>query len=320
MAREKIYVFNQRIEAELKFFDNYLKTRKYKADTIRQYRNYAGRFLAWLEAEQTEVALVKYQQVKTFIFQLRAQDMSIGQINRTLSAIDHYYSYLDIGKSPTGGMKVRGQDRNLKHCFISKADLEVLYYKYKGTDNRTKRNKTMLGLMIYQGITTRELHRLEPHEIDLEQTTIYIKGTSSSNRRRLTLEARQIAALTEYIKVVRQEMLGAIKSGSVKEKSGRKPKRVDYRKLKQQLFFSENGSANLKTSLHHMFKVVQKLNPKVTSGKVIRSSVIVQWLKDYNLREVQYMAGHRFVSSTERYQAFNFDQIEESLEMYHPLR
>ena len=273
-----------------------------------------------MEVEQIEVALVKYQQIKTFVFQLKKSQMSIGQINRTLSAINHYYAYLDIGMSPTKGMKVRGQDRNLKHYFVSKADLEVLHYKYKGVDNRTKRNKAILGLMIYQGLTTRELHRLEPSEVDLERTAIYIKGTHNSNNRRLTLQARQIAALTEYIKVVRAEMLAAIKSGSVKQKSGRKPKQVDYRKLEQQMFFSENGSVNLKTSLHHMFKVVQKLNPKVSSGKVIRSSVIVQWLKDYNLREVQYMAGHRFVSSTEKYQAFNFDQIEESLELYHPLR
>ena len=121
---------------------------------------------------------------------------------------------------PTKGMKVRGQDRNLKHYFISKADLEVLHYKYKGVDDRTKRNKAMLGLMIYQGITTRELHRLEPEEVDLEQTTIYIKGTYNSNNRRLKLQARQIAALTEYMELVRPRMLEAIRSGSVKQKSG----------------------------------------------------------------------------------------------------
>ena len=44
MTREKIYVFSKEVEAELKRFDAYLKSRKYKLDTIRQYRNYEDGF------------------------------------------------------------------------------------------------------------------------------------------------------------------------------------------------------------------------------------------------------------------------------------
>ena len=43
-------------------------------------------------------------------------------------------------------------------------------------------------------------------------------------------------------------------------------------------------------------------NPQVKSPKQIRASVISWWLKNYNLRQVQYMATHKYVSSTERYQ------------------
>jgi phage regulator Rha-like protein len=37
------------------------------------------------------------------------------------------------------------------------------------------------------------------------------------------------------------------------------------------------------------------------SAKQLRASVIVKWLKIYNLRKVQYMAGHRYISATEAY-------------------
>jgi len=52
----------------------------------------------------------------------------------------------------------------------------------------------------------------------------------------------------------------------------------------------------------------------------IRASVITNWLHHYNLREVQYMAGHRFVSSTERYRTDNLEDLQKELEKYHPLK
>ncbi len=53
--------------------------------------------------------------------------------------------------------------------------------------------------------------------------------------------------------------------------------------------------------------------------KQLRTSVITHWLKNYNLREVQYMAGHRYVSSTEAYQINDLDDLIEDIGKYHPL-
>jgi len=68
-----------------------------------------------------------------------------------------------------------------------------------------------------------------------------------------------------------------------------------------------------------MFKGLQRENPQVKSPKQIRASVITWWLKNYNLRQVQYMAGHKYVSSTERYQLNNLDKLQGRLEKLHPL-
>ncbi len=69
-----------------------------------------------------------------------------------------------------------------------------------------------------------------------------------------------------------------------------------------------------------MFKSIQKQNPEIHNPKQIRVSVISHWLKDYNLRQVQYMAGHKHVSSTERYQLNNLDKLQNQVEKYHPLK
>ena len=63
---------------------------------------------------------------------------------------------------------------------------------------------------------------------------------------------------------------------------------------------------------------LKKMNSKVKSIDQLRASVIVHWLKLYNLRKVQIMAGHRYISSTENYKANNLDDLKEDIKNYHP--
>ncbi|MBS9464409.1 hypothetical protein KIM67_18475, partial [Flagellimonas sp. 389] len=69
-------------------------------------------------------------------------------------------------------------------------------------------------------------------------------------------------------------------------------------------------------------KLLQKLRKKhreIESLKQMRASVITGWLKVYNLREVQYMAGHRYVSSTENYLINDLEDLQEEVNKYHPI-
>lgn len=57
------------------------------------------------------------------------------------------------------------------------------------------------------------------------------------------------------------------------------------------------------------------------SPKTIRDSVIALWLNDLKipLEQVQLMAGHRWISSTERYVQTSIEEQRELLKMVHPL-
>ena len=52
---------------------------------------------------------------------------------------------------------------------------------------------------------------------------------------------------------------------------------------------------------------------------LLRKSVIVNWLKNYDLRAVQYFAGHKYISSTEKYLTTNIEQLKNSVVKLHPL-
>jgi integrase/recombinase XerD len=306
----------------------YLQQRKYAVGTIGHYYNYVGMFLQWLESEQIEVETINYQNLKHFIFLLRngsggqvqlKKEKRIGFINRVFIALDHYYKCLDIGYNPVGGIKLRGSDRNMKNYFIKYENLETLYRLHSELDDRSRRNKVLLGIMIYQGIASGTLHQLQPKHINLREAKIFIPGSNQSNRRVLTLQANQLMPLQNYLEEIRPRLLEAIKSGAIQFQSARKVNQIQE-EVYEQLFFSINGSRSLKNSLVHLFKNVQKVYPRITSVKAIRSTVITNWLKQYDIRQVQYMAGHKFVSSTEKYNAFNLEDLEESMRNFHPLK
>lgn len=69
-----------------------------------------------------------------------------------------------------------------------------------------------------------------------------------------------------------------------------------------------------------MQRQLRELNKKVTNAKQVRSSVITHWLKQHHLRQVQYMAGHKYVSSTERYQLSNIDDLKNAVQEHHPMK
>ena len=195
-------------------------------------------------------------------------------------------------------------------------EIKSLYEQYKVSDKRGKRNRVMLGLMIYQGLTTEELQKLEPCHIKLREGKVYVPGGKHSGARTLEMQAVQLLDMQEYLQQVRPRML----EDMGKPRSGRRPLRINYEAVESRLFFSENGSENIKSSLYHLFRNIRKLNPQITSAKVIRYSVIAHWLKEKGIRQVQYMAGHRYVSSTQRYRDYNMDELSRELQQFHPLQ
>lgn len=71
--------------------------------------------------------------------------------------------------------------------------------------------------------------------------------------------------------------------------------------------------------MHHLFNSLKKYYPELHDARQIRQSVIIHWIGHYNLRQVQYMAGHRYVSITERYRMDGIADLQKELARYHPL-
>jgi integrase/recombinase XerD len=320
MKQRTRYIFNKEIHGRLKGYGNFLQEIGNSETTTCQKLNYAGYFLSWLESERLLPGDVRYNDLLNFIDYCHLEGNSKRLINSKLRSIRGFYEYLktkgEIFVNPATSLHVKGTSRKLPSGIMGYPDLESLYQGYPNKTSREKRNKVILGLLVYQGVTTGELHRLETTDVKLKQGKIHVPGTRKSGSRELEMKSSQILEMHEYLEKVRPRILRELK----KPRPARKPGKINQDRLKDQLFISINGSEYVKNSLLHMFRGIQKTHPEIRNPKQIRASVITWWLKSYNLRQVQYMAGHKYVSSTERYQLGNLDKLQSRLEKLHPLR
>lgn len=304
---------------KLSGLEKHLQQRGYSKDTIRQDLNYTACFLEWLTQEESQV---NYSGLLSFINHSKSQGDSTRLVNRKLSSIRKYYDYLQykglVLKNPASGLYLKGKRTTVPHNLLDKEELQALYENYQVYDLRTARNRVILSLIINQGLTTGEIRALEPVHLKLKSGVIGIPGNRHSNGRTLKLEASQILELQEYLNETRPGILKTIKENTYR--SGRKVKQPDIKTLERQLFISLNGSTNIKNSLLHLMAALKKTDPKVKSCGQIRQSVITEWLKTEDVRKVQYKAGHKYVSTTERYQVNNLEDLQEALNQHHPLK
>jgi integrase len=57
----------------------------------------------------------------------------------------------------------------------------------------------LLSLLIYQGLTSKELARLDVNNVDMDNGTIYFKASTNQNPRTLELQNKQMLVFSKYI-------------------------------------------------------------------------------------------------------------------------
>jgi integrase/recombinase XerD len=283
-------------------FIQYLQNKKYSAVTVDRYSIYIKRFLTWLQDEELKAEEFTYTDLLEFMRYCRQRGVTKHTTQNILGIVRHYCNYLIVEKkradNPAAGVFIKGLVRKLPVNLLTMEEMEELYKQYSLQLHVDASKKIMFGLMVYQGVTVSELMRLEAAHIKLKDGKIFIKGTKRTNERLLNLNANQIVELQQYI---------------------------SKNKFKEGFLFiepvrSDVSERNINNRLQYMFKQLMQLNARVKNPKQLRSSVITHWLRSNHLRQVQYMAGHRYVSSTQRYQVNNLDDLQNELQQHHPMK
>ena len=292
----------------LSTFKNYLLSKGYSTETTNSYNRGLLQYIVWSETQKIEVEQSTYNEVISYVQYLKNKGLQQRSIQQSVNSLKHYFKWLIKRQlrsdNPTSNVNIKGIKRRKLHNVLSKQELEKLYNDFKNIKTESlakKRNEIIVSLLVYQGLNSKELGRLKVTDLKLREGKIYIGSTRNSNERHLKLEAHQILDIMEYQLRTREEILKEAK------------KQTDL------LFMSFGKSAKFHNVIHKLLPQLKRLNRNIKSVNQIRTSVITAWLKSYNLREVQYMSGHRYVSSTEAYLINDLEDLQEDINKYHPI-
>lgn len=290
-------------------FEEYLHKEGYTKGTIETYTRDKKFFIRWCKQKNYVPELMDYKSCFEYVKKLRKEKPSKSTVRHIVGALKIYFNYLveieERFDNPIQSINIRGINRSLNHNLLEYDELEDLYYSYS-TDNLEYfddvsvaiRNKVIVGLMVYQGLSTTTLKSLQYDNIHLDKGKIYIPRTRKTNSRVLELKPQQMIPIIQYLEKHREILQDKLKHYS------------------QNLFVFDEKRF---TILPRIFVKLKRINYKVTNNKQVRASVITHWLKKYNIREVQYMAGHRYISSTERYLQDDLENLHDLIENLHPI-
>lgn len=312
-------------------FEKYLLEKGLSKGTASTYQRNILLFLTWLDMENLETEQVSSADIMAYMNHLQKKEYANTTRGIHLLVIRTFYDYqIHFDKqqiNPAQYIKIRGIKRIHLYPLLSKSELENIYQNYEvPTDNHPmanrnwfryyqlsrQRNKTILGLMVWQGLGTAEINQLKLVDVKLREGLIYIAGRRKGQERTLELKPQQIIELMEYQVHTRQQLLAYYKENPEQKVFYLTTPAVGKKTAKN----STNDALNLWKRLNDD---VRKANPKFIHFKQVRACVITAWLGQYNLRQVQYMAGHRYVSTTQRYMLNQVEDLQNDIEQFHPI-
>ncbi|MFP5041649.1 tyrosine-type recombinase/integrase [Parasediminibacterium sp. JCM 36343] len=307
--------------------EKYLQQKGLSKSTIKCYNTEILEFIAWCDQQGIEAEYATSTDITGYMKHLQNKGQANVTRNINLNTLKHYFDYHILNETrddnPARHIKIRGIAYNTLYPIFTKQELESIYHNYHipaSNDPMSKRNwfanrqlckqrnKAILGLMVYQGLGTDEVNRLTVKDIRLREGIVFIAGTRRGNEREMELKPHQIMELMEYQLTVR----------------------VALQKLQtatSDLYFLPTPASGKKTITSNdginiwkrLSQDIRANNKKFVNFLQVRASVITYWLQQYNLRQVQYMAGHRYVSTTENYLANNMEALQADIDQFHPI-
>lgn len=301
-------------------FNEYLQIKGYTKSSAESSVQLVNYFAGWAATQNIyEMTEVSYSDVLAFIQYCNERNVAKKTQTIYIRHLNHYYNFLrseeGIKDNPASHIKIKGIKRKVFHQIISPAELDSIYKNFpviieqkeatkippqERNEMSRKRNKVILGLLIYQGLNSGEIADLKVSDVKQQEGKIYIPSKRRSKSRMMKLEAHQLYDMMDYINTIRKRQL---------EKSN-----VESEKL----FINERAAKKFFGMMQTLLNSLRKQNSKIKNLEQIRASVITQWVKQYDLRKAQYLAGHKYVRTTEGYKQNNIDELKGDVRKYHP--
>ncbi|HQV64985.1 MAG: tyrosine-type recombinase/integrase [Saprospiraceae bacterium] len=269
----------------------------YSASSTKGYENMINKYRAYM---QSKAQRANYHDIMGYVSYLRKSNLHPKSLRNHLFAIKIYYRYLvemEVRKDhPCEKLYLRDQiNRSIEiENLYTTEQLENLLKEHRSNDKKNQtRDEIIIGLLIYQALTVRELVNLKITDINLIEANVHIGGSKKNNARTLALKANQILLISDYIREHQEQIY---------------------------LFENKKGQASSPGQINRIINYKKNKREKLLPIK-IRQSVIANYLKQNNdIRVVQVFAGHKRSGSTEEYKQSGLEELKVSISKIHPLQ
>ena len=269
----------------------------YSASSTKGYENMINKYRAYM---QSKAQRANYHDIMGYVSYLRKSNLHPKSLRNHLFAIKIYYRYLvemEVRKDhPCEKLYLRDQiNRSIEiENLYTTEELENLLKEHRSNDKKNQtRDEIIIGLLIYQALTVRELVNLKITDINLIEANVHIGGSKKNNARTLALKANQILLISDYIREHQEQIY---------------------------LFENKKGQASSPGQINRIINYKKNKREKLLPIK-IRQSVIANYLKQNNdIRVVQVFAGHKRSGSTEEYKQSGLEELKVSISKIHPLQ
>jgi site-specific recombinase XerD len=283
--------------------EQYLQS-KYRPQTVKAYLYDIGNYTSYVG--ETVAQNAKYNTILDYIAQLRERpNVKIHTIQRVVSALKRYYDYLIESEQRTSHPCQDFQLRDTRPRSVQIQDLftpqelQSLLQRTERYGILKRRNTLIMSLLVHQALTATEIINLTLEDVDLDQATLNIRQNTQNEGRILDLKATQISLFYGYINEDRPQLEG---------------EKIPF------LILTKQGTIENTEGVQYLVSTFRPFFNRKITPTTIRQSVIANRLKaGEDLRHVQIFAGHRRISSTERYKVSGLDALKNAIQKHHPL-
>lgn len=294
------------VNNSLKLFIEYLQIEKnYSQYTIEHYQHDIREFFLFMsEQGLTSLDDVEYADTRIYLTKLFDQQLSRKSVARKISCMRSFYKFLlrekMVGDNPFSLVSIPKLEKRLPDFFYE----EELSQLFKVCETETalgKRNKALLELLYATGIRVGECCKIQVKEVDLSLSTVLVHGKRKKDRY-VPFGSFAQDAIEDYIKNGRPDLLNG------KDDHGH-------------LFLNFRGGPLTDRGIREILnKLIEKsaLTGKIHPHKLRHSFATHMMSNGADMRTVQELLGHAFLSSTQVYTHVTKEHLRSIYLSHHP--
>lgn len=290
----------------LKLFVEYLQMEKNSAKyTIEHYQYEISEFLMFMDEQAIqEVTDVQYLDARLYLTTLFERKLARKTVAKKISCLRSFYKFLlrekYVEENPFALVAIPKAEKRLPEFFYED-ELQQLFEACETETPLGKRNKALLELLYATGIRVSECCQVQLNDLDFYLSTILVHGKGRKDRY-VPFGSQAKAALEDYISTGRDKLL-----------SGKDPN--DF------LFLNYRGGPLSTRGVRKILDgIIEKsaLNSNI-HPHMLRHTFATHLLNNgADLRSVQELLGHAFLSSTQVYTHVTNEHLRKTYMAHHP--